>query len=145
MKLPPGTLIVLADGQRHLILENHGQAVAWDLGVHHIDETRLRPVGEQGVERPGRYPIAGGRRTAVEQTDWKAMDRAAFAKQLAHWINDEVASTPDRNFVLVAEAQSLGLIRKALSKQAADRVLAEMTADYVDRPLDEIAAFLKAS
>ena len=145
MKLPHGALVILADGQRHLILENHGKAVQWDLQVRSTDEQQLQSAGEQGTERPGRYPVSGGRMTTVEQTDWKAMDKAAFAKSLAKWIDDDLETNADRQIVLIADAKTLGLLREALSTRAQRTVLKEIAGNYVHRPIEAIIKLLEAA
>lgn len=144
MKLPPSSLVVLANGQRHLILENRGKAVAWDLVVSWTDEISLQMTRNLGAERPGRYPIAGGRRTAVEQTDWKALDKATFAKSLAERLNETLAREPNRAIVLVADAKTLGHIRDALSPAGKKAVVREIVGDHVQQPVDAIQSVLKA-
>ncbi|GAB5510456.1 MAG: host attachment family protein [Hyphomicrobiales bacterium] len=145
MKLPHAALIVLADGQRHLILENRGKAVLWDLQVVSTDQTTVQKTGAQGTERPGRYPIAGGRRTAVEQTDWKALNKAEFSKHLAHWINAEITISPDTPLVLIADAKTLGLLRDGLNSAAQAAVLTEISGNHVHEPIEAIIELLKAA
>lgn len=145
MKLPHAALVILADGQRHLILENRGKAVKWDLKVRSSTQTTLQKTGDLGTERPGRFPIAGGRRTAVEQTDRKAMNRSAFSKQLADWINAEIAAHPEIELVTIAEAKTLGLLRDGLSSAAQAAVLKEITGNYVHEPIEAIIDLLKAT
>lgn len=144
VKLPHATLVIVADGQRHLILENVGQAVAWNLVVHASNETTIQSTGDLGAERPGRYPIAGGRRTAVEQTDWKAMDKASFSKDLARQINEEIERSPQLDLVLMMDAKTLGHVRQHLSTAAQKSVLKDVTGDYVHRPIEEITKALEA-
>jgi protein required for attachment to host cells len=143
VKLPHATLVIVADGQRHLILENVGQAVTWDLVVHASSETTMQSTGELGAERPGRYPIADGRRTTVEQTDWKAIDKASFSKDLARQINEEIERSPQLNLVLMMDAKTLGHVRQHLSPASQKSVLQDVTGDYVHRPIEEIAKVLK--
>lgn len=145
MKLPHAALIIIADGQRHLVLENQGQAVAWDLQLVTSSETLLESTSDQGAERPGRYPIAGGRRTAVEQTDWKTMEKEAFSKSLASWINDQIAANSDRSVILIADPKTLGALRHGLSNAAQRAVLKEIAGDHVHRPIEEIIALLESA
>lgn len=144
MKLPHATLVFVADGQRHLILENVGQAVAWEMVVRASSETTIESTGELGAERPGRYPIAGGRRTAVEQTDWKAIDKASFSKDLAKQINAAIEKSPQIELVLMMDAKTLGHVRQQLSAAAQKSVLKEVTGDCVHRPIEEITKALEA-
>lgn len=145
MKLPHAALVIIADGQRHLVLENRGQAVAWDLQLVTSNETTLESTSDQGAERPGRYPIAGGRRTAVEQTDWKTIEKEAFSKSLANWINDYIAVNTDRRVVLIADPKTLGILRHGLSKTAQHAVLMEIAGDHVHRPIEEVIALLESA
>jgi len=144
VKLPHATLVIVADGQRHLILENVGQAVAWEMVVRASSETTSESTGELGAERPGRYPIAGGRRTAVEQTDWKAINKASFSKDLAKQINEVIEKSPQMDLVLMMDAKTLGHVRQHLSAAAQKSVLKEVTGDYVHRPIEEITKALEA-
>lgn len=144
MKLPHATLVIVADGQRHLILENVGQAVAWEMVVRASSETTIESTGELGAERPGRYPVAGGRRTAVEQTDWKAIDKASFSKDLAKQINEAIEKSQQMDLVLMMDAKTLGHVRQHLSAAAQKSVLKEVTGDYVHRPIEEITKALEA-
>jgi protein required for attachment to host cells len=143
LKLPHASLVALANGQRHLVLENRGKPVAWDLQVVWTDEIALQSTRSLGAERPGRYPVAGGRRTAVEQTDWKALDKAAFAKALAEYLNDLIAQSPDRALVLVADAKTMGHLRDSLSALAKKSLLREIVGDHVQQPIDAIESVLK--
>jgi protein required for attachment to host cells len=145
LKLPHSALVALANGQKHLVFENQGKTVAWDLQVLWSEEISLQSTGAQGAERPGRYPVAGGRRTAVEQTDWKAMDKAAFTKLLAERLNETIAAEPDRSIVLVADAKTLGLLRGELSTAARRAVVQEIVGDHVHQPTEEILSLLKAA
>lgn len=145
MKLPHAALVILADGQRHLILENQGKAVKWDLQVRASTQTTVQKTGALGTERPGRFPIAGGRRTAVEQTDWKAMHKVAFSKKLIDWINGEVSVSPGTPIVLIADAKTLGLLRDGLSSAAQTAVLKEITGNYVHEQIEAIIDLLKAA
>jgi protein required for attachment to host cells len=145
VKLPHAARVIVADGQRHLVLENAGQAVAWDLVMCASNEAKLHQTGELGTERPGRYPIAGGRRTAVEQTDWKAIGKADFSKDLAERINKDIEKAPERKLVLMMDAKTLGQVRQHLSAAARKSVLEEVIGDYVHQPTEMIAAALKGA
>lgn len=145
MKLPHAARVIVADGERHLVLENLGQAVAWDLVVRESDEMTLHRTGELGTERPGRYPIAGGRRTAVEQTDWKAVGKADFSKDLAEQINADIEKLPEQKLVLMMDAKTLGQVRQMLSAAARKSVIKEIVGDYVHQPTEMITKALKSA
>lgn len=145
MKLPHAALVIVADGQRHLILKNDGQAVAWDLIVQASTETTTQSTGDLGAERPGRYPIAGGRRAAVEQTDWKAINKVSFSKDLAQQINEKIEKSPELKLVLMMDAKTLGHVRQHLSAAAQKSVFKEIAGDYVHRPIEEITKALEVA
>lgn len=138
MKLPKNTLVVVADGERYLLLEPDPGV---GLDVSAVAERPLLRNVDVATDRPGRYPVHGGRREAVQDTDYKRLAAADFARGLAA----ELDRTGDRPLVLVAAPRTLGDLRKALSEQAAARVMKEIAADLTRHPVPDIAAALAAA
>ena len=75
MLLSEGAWVVVADGEKFLLLENRGKAGEVKLSVCETAEIDVKSTHEQGTDRPGRYPSPGSRRSAVAQTDWKALTK----------------------------------------------------------------------
>ena len=140
MKLPKHALVVVADGERYLLLERDPEAGA-SLEVSAIAERPLLRNAELATDRPGRFPVHGGRRETVQDTDYKRLAAADFARDLAA----ELDRTGNRPLVLVAAPRTLGDLRKALSEGAAARVVKEIAADLTKHPVPDIAAALAAA
>lgn len=138
MKLPHQAHVIVADGQKYLMLVNAGDGDLIDLRVESHDETEVARTGELGVERPGRYPVSGGRRTAVEQTDWNALAKVGFAQGLADVIDDAVAQGRIGALVIMADARTLGVLRSGLSDLAQKAVLGEIVGDYAHQTVEKI-------
>lgn len=138
MRLPKNALVVVADGERYLLLEADPESGRGALMVRRSVEHAVQRNAAIGTERPGRYPGPGGRREAVEQTDWKRLDKAAFAADLAAALDTE----PPRPLVLIADPRTLGTLRASLSDATARRVAREIAADLTHHTVESISALL---
>ena len=78
MRLANGTWVLVLDGEKFLLLRNQGDADIMDLRVIDHEEVENPPTREQGTERPGRLNDPGPGRSAVEQTDWHALEKERF-------------------------------------------------------------------
>lgn len=137
MRLPKNALVVVADGERYLMLEPD-PAPAAALTVTAVAERPVLRNVAIGTDRPGRYPVHGGRRETVENTDFKRLAKEDFARELAA----ELAGTDDRPIVLIAAPRTLGDLRKAMDEATAARVAHEIAADLTNHTVADIAAAL---
>ncbi|MEM8752703.1 MAG: host attachment family protein [Pseudomonadota bacterium] len=140
-----GSWVVVADGAKHLLLRNHGDEELLDLRVLHVDERRVAGNADIGADRPGRFPVRGGRKSSVAQADWKGIDKAEFAARLAQRLNEEAAAGDMKPFVLLADARTLGALRQHLSKSASSRLSAEIVGDFAHLAIDEIEKAIAGS
>jgi protein required for attachment to host cells len=138
MRLPKNALVVVADGERYLMLEADPDRGPGALAVRRSVERAVQRNADMGTERPGRYPAPGGRREAVEQADWKRLDKAAFASGLAA----ELEAEATRPLVLIADPRTLGTLRASLSDTTARRVTREIAADMTHHTVDAISELL---
>jgi protein required for attachment to host cells len=143
MQLPHGAWVIVADGERHLVLENRGDPDLIDLRMRSHAHQTLAPDAEQGEDRPGRHPAPGGRRETVEETDWKRLDKARFAAQLAEQLNRAAAAGDLPSFALAADPRSLGEIRGHLDERVRGRCLREVAADHTHDSVGRIEAFIR--
>lgn len=137
MRLPKNALVVVADSERCLLLEADPDR-ATGLDVAAVAERPVLRNAALGTDRPGRYPVHGGRREAVEETDLKRLAAIDFARALAA----ELELTGDRPLVLIAAPRTLGDLRRAMTPAVAARVVKEITADLTHHPVPDIAAAL---
>ncbi len=145
MLLPHNAWVVVADGQKHLVLINCGEPDLPDLRVHLAETSQARLNAETGADRPGRVEVHGGRRAAVEQTDWKTLSKASFGADLAASLNSEVASGGLRHFVLIADPRTLGVVRSHLTDMAMKRLLSEIPGDLNHQTIAQIEQRIMAS
>ena len=140
MKLPTNAWVVVADGERHLLLKNAGVPVKPDLRIISVEERPVQRDSDVGTDRPGRNPGPGGRRETVEQTDWRRSGKEKFAAELAETLDAAVASGTCPGFVLIADPRTLGALRPRLGGPAKEALLAEISADLVHATVPEIEA-----
>lgn len=143
MDLPHGAWVVVADGERRLLLENRGDPDLIDLRVREHAERPTEPNAVQGSDEPGRFPVHGGRRETVQEADWRRLDKARFAAELADELNAAAAADGLPPWVLVADPRSLGEIRQRLAPPARERMLRDLPADHTHDAVPQIEALIK--
>jgi hypothetical protein len=80
VSIPDNAWVRVADHSKPRLIANHGSPISPSLAVHHVLEADDNvPTRDHGTDRPG-GAIAGSRRGAVEQTDWRADQRMSEAK-----------------------------------------------------------------
>lgn len=141
--LTHGTWVLVADGQKALLLENVGDADLPLLELRHSDEQDNPPTSRQGTDRPGRPSDGpGGRRSALQDTDWHQLAEDHFAHDLAGMLLRH-ADRCDR-LIVAAAPKVLGALRKAMPAELSRRIVAEVATDLTNHPVDAIAAQIKA-
>ncbi|MCL5779057.1 host attachment family protein [Limibaculum sp. FT325] len=145
MRLPKNAGVIVADGEKYLVLRNHGEGLRIDLRV---EEARAEPnpshTADMGTDRPGRFPRPGGAaRETVEETDWKRLAKEEFATSLAGHINAAVRDGTFESLVVVADARTLGVLRTRLDAAAQAAVIREIEGDYTRHPVADIRTMLE--
>ena len=112
MKLAKNTLVLVADGQKLLFLRNHGDEAKMDLHMEAHQEQQNPPTHEQGTDAPGRSFASGGRRSAIEQTDFHQIAEDRFAAEAAELLRDRALNGDFKILVVVAPPRTLGELRK---------------------------------
>ncbi|MBV9064186.1 MAG: host attachment protein, partial [Methylobacteriaceae bacterium] len=74
---------VVGDGRKALLLRNEGDPDLLDLRRVEVHEDDNPPSREQGTDRPGRTTMQVGPRSAIEATDWHAIEEERFAASVA--------------------------------------------------------------
>ena len=140
--LDTGAWVLIADGEKALILENHGDAQDYNLQVRRKEEQDNPPTREQAANRRGRMSDSQGNRSAFEDTDWHELQKDRFAHDLAELLYTRAHRGQFDKLVIVAAPNVLGELRKTLHKEVADRVIAEIPKTLTGQPLDEIETHL---
>jgi protein required for attachment to host cells len=140
--LPEGTLVLVADGRKALVLRNHGDALHPNLKVERVfDAPPNPPTHEQGTDAPDRV-IMGGIRSAVEPTDWHQMAERDFAGKVASALEAAHGREPIKALVVAAPPRALADLRRAMSEEVRRVVVAEIDKDLTKHPVHEIERHL---
>jgi len=142
MKIPNSAWVVIADAEKYLVLENHGDEELIDLRVREAKTHQLSATHEIGTDRPGRYPVSGGRRASVEDTDWKRQEKAELPGALAMMLSDAALADMFPMLVIAADPRTLGILRPKLHKAVLPRLIAEIAADYTHMTIPQIEDLL---
>ena len=138
-KMKEGTWVLVADGEKALILENHGDGDYPNLQVRRKEEQENPPTREQAANRPGRMPDGGqGQRSALDDTDWHELEKERFAHDIADLLYERAHKGMFDSIVLVAAPSILGELRKTLHQEVTGKVIAEIPKTLTNHPLDEI-------
>lgn len=141
-----GLWIVVADGEKALILRNDGNAGVPDLTVVRELEQDNPPTREQGTERPGRHSDGPSpHNSAYEETDWHRLNKEHFAGEIADLLYKLAHRGMFERLAVIAPPQILGEMRKQFHKQVAAKVVAEVPKTLTNHSVFEIEKLLKAS
>ena len=142
MTIPRGTLILVCDGRKALLLTNQGDQDLPDIRVTEVIEAAANPsTSDQGTDRPGRLGVGPSGRVAADQTDWHRRAEKDFATQLAALLEARQHASK-RPLIIAAAPGMLGDLRRELSAAVAKSVIAEFDRDLVNQPLVEIERVL---
>lgn len=140
-----GTWVLVADGEKALILENQGSATAPQLSVRRKKTQDNLPDREQAADRPGRMNDGpSAQRSALDETDWHALEKTRFATDLADLLYEHAHRNEFDSLVLVADPRVLGDLRAKLHAEVSDRLVGEIPKLLTNHPTDEIARLVQA-
>ncbi|MCU0910944.1 MAG: host attachment family protein [Rhodobacteraceae bacterium] len=134
--LQGGTHVLVADGEKALLLVNAGDAEHPHLKV--AREARQDPPPEP-ADKPGRFNDGPSvHRSAVEESDWQRLAKEGFAEDLARMLYRRAHAGRIDRLILVASPMVLGALRSRLHKEVADLVVAEIDKTLTNHPIPEI-------
>ena len=142
VKIKHGDWVFVGDGRKALLLRNEGDPDLLDLRRVEVHEDDNPPSREQGTDRPGRTTMQVGPRSAIEATDWHAIEEERFAASVAERLNRAAEQGQFRHIVIVAPPKVLGELRREYSKKLQGMVLAEIDKDLTHHTFAEIAKVL---
>ena len=143
--LTHGTWVLLADGEKALLLRNTVDAISPALDVVRKDEQENPSDYDQSANRPGRMKDTGiGQSSAMDDTDWHELAKDRFAHQLADILYKRAHRGDFDRMVLVASPNVLGALRDQLHKTVSEKIVAEIAKDLTNHPLDKVETMLKA-
>ena len=144
LKIPHHALVFVGDGRKALFLRNDGDEKSPNLRTEQVFEDRNPSSHEQGTERPGHIGKGsqGGRRSAVEPTDWHDIEEHLFARKVAAALEQIVRADKTKAIVIVAPPRTLAELRNAFHPDVKARIVAEINKDLTRMPIDEIERHL---
>ena len=153
MDLDNDTWVVVADGEKYLLLRNRGDREHMHLEVVDHADSPNPPAHELSTDRAGRQHDAkrdmSGRveawgKSAMEQTDWHRVAEARHADDLAGRLADWAGEGRFRQLVVVADPRSLGTMRNGYDDALRSVIVAEIAKDLTNLPLAGIEASIRA-
>ena len=131
--------MVVADGEKALILVNSGEKFSPRLSVHKKLERSVDPDTEQLSDRPGRLSDGPSpHRSSVEQTDLAFAYKKQFAEDLSDFLNQQASNNLITELVIVAPSLVLYTLRDQLSPKARSKVVGELGKDLTNHPIKKI-------
>ena len=146
LTLTHGIWIVVADGEKALLLRNDGDARFPDLKVVREMEQDNPATHEQGTERPGRHSDGPSpHNSAYQETDWHRLNKEHFAREITDLLYRMAHRGAFEHLVIVAPPQVLGEMRKQRHQEVATKVVAEIDKTLTNHSVFEIEKLLQAS
>ncbi len=153
MQLEHDTWVVVADGEKFLLLRNIGDRDFLHLEVVEHDASRNPPAHELASDRPGRHndstrqtmsDVSAFAKSAMEETDWHRVAKERFAEDVAERLDGWAGSGRFHHLVMIAAPRSLGALRNAYGEKLKSVIVAEIDKDLTNLPIDKIEASIKA-
>jgi protein required for attachment to host cells len=142
LKIKHGDWVLVGDGRKALLLRNDGDPGLLDLRRVEVREDNNPPSREQGSDGPGRSSVNIGPRSAIDSTDWHALEEERFAADVAQRLNRAAEESQFEHIVIVAPPKVLGELRQEFSKKLQGKILAEIDKDLTHHTFPEIAKVL---
>jgi protein required for attachment to host cells len=144
MPLPNNALVLVIDGRKTLFFRNEGDENQIDLRTEAHDQREDAPDRDMKTDAPGAIGQSGGYsgRVAYEETDFHQLEEDRWAEAAAEQINKRVLNNDFEALAIIAPPKTLGIIRKKLQKEAAERVICEIPKEMTGRPIPDIEALL---
>ncbi len=123
--IPADTYIVVADGRSGRLFRNAGSG-----GTLALQEVRRLSPHDLAKEGP-----SGSR--PEEQTP-RQTDEATFAKQLGQALSAMLDDRECKHLILVLDPQTLGQVRKCMSKTTEASIVRTIAKDFTNSPIQDI-------
>jgi protein required for attachment to host cells len=145
MEIDTGALVVVADGEKAMLLTNHGTPQSPKL--RHLDKEVDEAPADRDIKTDRKHGFSAPSSVpdSAAETDFHRQEKDRFARWLADRLNDALYEKESTEVVLIAPAKTLGEIRHELRDDVRGLVVAEIDKDYTNHPLDEISKLLARS
>ena len=145
INIPHDAIVFVGDGRKALFLRNVGDEKFPNLKAEQVFVNDNPATHDQGTDKPGRVyasAVAGGRRAAVEPTDWHQLEEHRFARMVAEAFEKLVRERKMKAAVIVAPPRALAELRQAFHDDVKTRIIAEVDKDFTKHPVYEIEKHL---
>jgi len=139
MSRQPRLAFLVADGARARLVLRHSTGLYETLE----ERTAASAPRRRHRERTRVFERVGPGRSAVEDESEQDRVRRSFSADLAQLLNEQVAADRIGDFVLVAPAKMIGLVRDALDPAARPRLLRTLAKDLTKLPELELTQRLE--
>lgn len=144
MILPSGTIILVADGARMLLLRNAGDAIDPDLQVIEHRQCQSLSSRELASDAPGVNLSSGGKaRHGYDKGDPHDSEEVHFLHSAANAL-DKVIDDDTKPVIIAAPPRALAILRRAYSASVKNLLSTELDKDFTHLPVNEIAQRLAA-
>jgi protein required for attachment to host cells len=142
LRIKNGDWVFVGDGRKALLLRNEGDPDLLDLRRIEVREDNNPPSREQGTDGPGRSGVNIGPRSAIDATDWHALEEERFAATIAERLNRAAEENRFEHIVIAAPPKVLGELRREYSKKLQGKIVAEIDKDLTHHTFSDIAKVL---
>ncbi len=146
MQLEHDGFVVVADGEKMLLLRNRGDAQFPHLELVEQNEQQSRANRELRRDSPGRsFASVGPGRSAYDEADSRQVGEDRFAAETAETLNRMALEDRFRSLVIVAPPRTLGELRRVYHDELVKRLIGEVPKNLTNAPLAEIERILLES
>src|SRR4051794_730016 len=125
LRIKNGDWVFVGDGRKALLLRNEGDPDLLDLRRIEVREDDNPPSREQGTDGPGRSGVNIGPRSAIDATDWHALEEERFAATIAERLNRAAEESRFEHIAIAAPPKDLGELRGEYPKNLTGKTVAE--------------------
>ena len=138
-------LVLVTDGRKTLFFRNHGDTNQIDLRTEAHDERADAKDSEMKTDAAGSNAQSGGYgRPSYEETDFHQLEEDRWAKHAAEDVNKRALSNDFEALAIIAPPKTLGELRKQLHKEAARRVVCEISKEMTGHTIKDIEKLIVA-
>ncbi len=144
MRLKTGTMVMVADGSRFLLLRNDGDALHPELRVIEHRSFENPANRELLSDAPGvSFSAISPGRDTFDKTDPHQENENRFAADAAKALA-AAAQSMDGELIVAAPPDTLGVMRRHYDRKIKARLLAEIDKDFTKHPVGEITRLILA-
>lgn len=144
MKIAAGTIVLVADGAKMLLLRNDGDAIYPELDVIAHRTIDNPPNREQMSDAPGlSFSSMGTGRSAYQEADAHQAREDRFAVETAAALTEAVGKN-EGDVIVVAPPDTLSVLRRYYDRVTGARLVTEIDKDLTGHPVPEITRLLMA-